>query len=290
MADFDGFKRRLTDEIFSHPVIRRNAYTRWFSEGRASAAQVRDLIEQFAVFSNHFLIMQVKRMVNADTLEGEKLARFILVNEVGVGLDVKSGSAEGKTFRSENAHLNWLRQIGGELGLDPTRMGKWNTGTPATHAFLNGLDRTYGSTDGRVGAGASFAIETWAAFGIGETPELERMNFWRQLIDGVEGFNKNVRLPEGKKPLPLGFFQYHFELETGHGASVWRELEETFDGPGFDPEVFLKAGKEALEAIQTFWLGLDATRKRLAAEPQARHRAPRLRVRRGPVSKSSLAV
>ena len=96
-------------------------------------------------------------MVYASTIEGEEAARAILLNECGVGMDVKTGSIEGQRFTTPNAHLNWLRKIADMLDVDPEKIGRWETGTEATHKFLEGLDKTYGSLDGQIGAGASFA-------------------------------------------------------------------------------------------------------------------------------------
>ena len=271
---FAAFRRTLEREFFRHPVITDNPYTKWFKRGEAGEAQVKDLILQFSVFSNHFIVLQAKRMVNAGTEEGERAARFILVNECGVGLDRGTGSAEGKSFRTSNAHINWLRELGKVLGLEPRAFGRWETGSPSTRAFLEGLDRTYGSRDGNVGEGASFAIETWAAFGIGEAPEEESNNFWKELITGLEAFNGR-RAAAGLPELPLAFFRYHFEIESGHGANVWRELEESFARPDFDREKFLAGGREALESIRTFWSGLDASRRELEdAAPQPDEAAP----------------
>lgn len=261
---FRAFKSRIERAFFRHPVIVRNAYTKWFREGSASAEQVRGLLLQFSVFSNHFVAIQAKRLVNAATEEGERTARFILVSECGVSMDPETGSTEGRTFATRNAHLNWLRETGAAAGLDPRRMGRWENGNPSTRGFLEDLERTYGSRDANIGAGASFAIENWAAFGIG-LGEAEQDNFWKELINGLEAFNAR-RVRDGLEALPLGFFHYHFQLETGHGANVWRELEASFGTPGFDPEKFLQGGREALDAIHLFWLGLDRSRLR-AVEP-----------------------
>lgn len=260
MNDFDSFRRRIGDELLAHPVIQDNPYTRWFKLGLADETQVRDLVEQFSVFSNHFLVAQVKRLVNAGTEEGERCARTILVNECGVALEPRTGSAEGRTFSSANAHIEWLRETGRALGLDPRRLGRWDLGRAETREFLETLERTYGSRDGVVGAGASFAIECWAAFGIGRGPELEARNFWRELIEGLEAFDRKRRRPLGLAPLPMGFFKFHFVSEAGHGAAVWDELKESFEDPGFDQERFLSAGREALDAIHLFWRGLDRER------------------------------
>ena len=260
---FDSFKQKIEKEFFQHPVIVNNPYTKWFKQGLANTEQMKDLILQFSVFSNHFIVVQTKRMVNARTLEGEETARAILLNECGVGMDVKTGSIEGKRFTTANAHINWLRKMADMLDIDQALIGRWETGTKATHDFLKGLDSTYGSYDGQIGAGASFAIETWAAFGIGQDKEAESNNFWKELIMGTEGYNNRVRIPANLSPIPLGFFQYHFETEGGHGVNVWHELEETFNQEDFDEEKYIKAGKIALESIYTFWLGLDETRKKL---------------------------
>ena len=268
MENLEAFKTVVRRELFTHPVITENAYTSWFSRGDLDEEQVADLLVQFSVFSNHFLVLQVKRMVNAATIEGERCARNILMNECGVGLDPRTGSVEGRTFASSNAHLNWLRDAGAVLGLEPMQLGRWQAGSAATHRFLNGLDKTYGSHDGMIGAGASFAIECWAASGLGGGPRLEAGNFWRQLIRGLESFNAR-RKADGLEPVPLGFFKFHAEIEAGHGVNVWRELEETFAQPGFDAKKFLKGGKKALDAIELFWLGLDDSRRSLGRDALA---------------------
>ena len=261
--NLESLKKRIEHDFFQHPVIINNPYTKWYKQGLANTKQVIDLILQFSVFSNHFIVVQTKRMVNASTIEGEEAARAILLNECGVGMDVKTGSIEGKRFTTENAHINWLRKIAKMLNIDPQEIGRWEIGTEATHEFLEGLDKTYGSHDGMIGSGASFAIETWAAFGIGHGEKEESNNFWKELIVGTDGYNKHYRIPNNLSPLPTGFFKYHFETEAGHGANVWHELEETYNDRDFDEEKFIEAGKMALKSIYTFWLGLDETRKKL---------------------------
>lgn len=268
MKDFSSFRERLERELLTHRVIHQNPYTSWFKRGAAEHEQVVDLITQFAVFSNHFLVAQVKRLVFSQTEEGERCARAILVSECGVGMDPATGSAEGRTFSAANAHINWLRETGAALGLRAMELGRWPTASAATKSFLRSLERSYGSADECVGAGASFAIESWAAFGIGHAPELEARNFWKELIAGLEAHNRLKRAPLGLAALPLGFFQYHFALESGHGAGVWAELEAAFRRPGFSHSRFLRGGKQALDAIERFWLGLDESRR--AAERRER--------------------
>ncbi|MBI5630760.1 MAG: hypothetical protein HY921_07745 [Elusimicrobia bacterium] len=261
MKDLESFKQTISREFLEHPVILENRYTRWFAGGEAAPEQVRDLLIQFSVFSNYFLVIQAKRMVLAATEEAERCARQILVNECGVGLDAESGSAEGRTFSSSNAHLNWLRQCARPLGLGPMELGRWESASPATRNFLKGLERNYSHPDPSVGAGASFAVENWASHGIGGGAELETHNFWSQLISGLEAFNERERLPQGLEPLPLGFFRWHFEVESGHRANVWEALERDFSRPDFNPRKFLKGGRAALDSVRLFWTGLDEARQ-----------------------------
>jgi hypothetical protein len=260
---FDDFYRRVESEVLSHQVITSNPYTKWWKQGNANTEQLTDLFRQFSVFSNHFVPIQAKRMANSSTEAAERGARAILGNEIGVGLEVESGDIEGNTFSHADAHINWLRDIGELLGIERHTLGRWDVGTPATHEFLNRLDQTYGSHDSNIGAGASFAIETWAAWGIGKDADSESNNFWKEIVVGIKGYNANHRVPKGLKPIPTGFFQYHFDIERGHAANVMTELTETFEESEFAEDKWLDGGRQALDALLIFWRGLDESRKHL---------------------------
>lgn len=257
-ADFWGI---IEKEIHCHPVITDNPYCKWFKKGEANTRQIIDLFEQFAVFSKWFLLVQMMRMLNAQDLEAEAHARYILVNELGVGIQ-PGGSTEEQPFKTRWAHINWLRETATSLQLDAERLGSWESSTPSTREFIHGLEVTYGSKDGELGRGASYAIETWAAWGIGGDEESESNNFWKELVTGMEIYNKRSRR-EGGSQIPLDFFQYHFQFEKGHGDNVLDEMKTSFSKPSFDKKKFLKGGRIALEAIHTFWLGLDRSRKTL---------------------------
>ena len=133
-------------------------------------------------------------MVNADGITAEHEARIIMVSELGVPINPKTNDTDGQIFRQQGAHINWLRETVAVLELAPPRipfqLGSWDLGTEATHAFLDQLEKAYGSRDGNIGAGGSFAIESWAGFGIKKGAELERNNFWRELIEGLIAFNQ----------------------------------------------------------------------------------------------------
>ena len=258
---FEEFWGDVKDEIHSHPVIVDNPYCQWFKKGDATEGQLIDLFEQFAVFSKWFLLAQLMRVLNASDLEAEAHARFILANELGVRIN-SDGSTENQTFKTQWAHINWLRDTARPLNLNPEKLGSWDSASSSTRAFIKGLEETYGNKDGEVGRGASYAIETWAAWGIGKGDAAESNNFWRALILGIEMYNKKNKL-EGASAIPLKFFLFHFNSEKGHGDNVLDELQESFSKPEFDGKKFIDAGVKALNSIYTFWSGLDQTRREM---------------------------
>ncbi|QPJ61621.1 MAG: hypothetical protein G3M70_06865 [Candidatus Nitronauta litoralis] len=258
---FENFWEIIEKEIHQHPVIISNVYCKWFKRGEASEAQIVDLFEQFAVFSKWFLLAQMMRMLQASDLEAEIQARYILVNELGVGISPDSAT-ENQLFKTSWAHINWLRETAKPLPLDATQLGSWNSASLATRKFIEGLERNYGSKDGNVGHGASYAIETWASWGIGGSEADENNNFWKELISGLEKCNSRRR-QNNQPEIPLDFFLFHFNSEKQHGDNVFDELRHSFDKPEFHYEEFLFGARKALEAIHTFWLGLNNARKRI---------------------------
>ncbi len=268
--EYKQFRERIVRNIYEHPVIVSNPYTKKIKTEGFNRPQVEDLFIQFSVFSNHFLHIQCKRMVNAPNEDAEREAREILANEIGISFvrqDAGGMSINGGEFRHSWAHINWLRETAAPLNLAPPHipypLGHWNLGSPATHAFLEGLDHSYGSIDGNVGAGASFAIETWAGFGIDQGAEAEHNNFWKELILGLEVFNERDQRPHGRPELDLRFFQGHFDIEKLHVESVEREIKDTFGDTRFDPDQWFEGAGKALHSIYIFWEGLEETYQRL---------------------------
>src|SRR5262245_51939026 len=96
------FKLRLEKEVLTHPVIVANPYTAWFQRGDFTPAQARAFLIQFSVFSNQFLVAQLQKVLNAETLEEMRASKEILANEIGVGFrsgvspeDAELGGTEG---------------------------------------------------------------------------------------------------------------------------------------------------------------------------------------------------
>ena len=261
---FLRFQQRINGELLQHRVITRNAYTAWFKRGEQSEDQIKAFIVQFSVFSNLFLIAQLKKMINADTLEGMRASKEILANEIGVafrrgkaavrdgGFDPDhlgtEGTVQGGVFHFEAAHFEWLCAIAKRLGLEFDQIGKRRFGTPSTLFFCDELARLYGHENYSISQAASYAVENWAAAG-----------FWQELIDGFDIYNKRTAAN-----LPLGFFVWHNRLEAQHAAHTQEELEEYYFGNEFDEDAFIRHGNEMLEGVAAFWDGLEEQRKTFA--------------------------
>jgi len=264
---FREFVDTCNREFMTHPIIHNNKYTNWFAQGTANRDLVQHFLIQFSVFSNLFLIAQLLKVINAESLAGMRASKEILANELGVMFTKKGatpaavtdadregdptivsteGSIEGGTFHFRAAHFEWLLSMGEHFGLGFNDLGKRRHGTPATLFFCDQLTAIYGNVDGSTAEGASFAVENWAAAG-----------FWKQLIAGLEAF-KEREMPD----LPLAFFTWHDRIEDQHAGHVMDELEELFFTAEFDEEKFLQGGREMLAGIEAFWVGLDEHRLR----------------------------
>jgi hypothetical protein len=254
-----AFQGHADDVVGRHPVVVDNRYTRWFATGEANRADVRHLTVQFSVFSHLFVEAQLRKVINAPDLASYRAGKEILMNELGVPFrpprgagdgDVEAdlvsteGSVEGARFRFPAAHFEWLLRFAEPLGLGFGDLGKRRQATPATAFFCDELLRIYGSADPSVAAGASYAVEHWAAAG-----------FWKELIGGLRIFSER-ECPD----LPLSFWTWHDRVEDQHAAHTADELAEAFSQPGFDQERFLAGAGEMLDGVNTFWDGLDRDR------------------------------
>jgi hypothetical protein len=260
---FLKFQDRINSELLQHRVITRNPYTAWFKKGEQSEEQIRAFIVQFSVFSNLFLVAQLKKMINADTLEGMRASKEILANEIGVafrkegsaaregGFDPDhlgtEGTVQGGTFHFEAAHFEWLYRIAKRVGLEFNEIGKRRFGSPSTLFFCDELARLYGHENYAISQAASYAVENWAAAG-----------FWQELIDGFEIYNRRTGAN-----LPLGFFVWHNRLEAQHAKHTQEELEEYYFENELDEDAFIRYGNEMLDGVAAFWEGLEEQRKTL---------------------------
>lgn len=263
---FIVFNQRIQQELLSHDIIRKNEFCEWFASGTMTEPQLRHFVQQFSVFSNLFLIAQLLKVINADSLEAMRASKEILANELGVIFHAQhksetdgvqdeegrlvstSGTVDGGTFRFQAAHFEWLLRLGEMLNLGFNDMGKRQHGTPSTLFFCDELQRLYGSEHYQQNQAASYAVENWAAAG-----------FWNQLIQGFEAYNQKngVRLP-------LSFFTWHAKIEAQHAAHTQEELEALFFSSEIDQDQFIKFGREMLDGVAAFWLGLNQDRLKTA--------------------------
>ena len=261
-AAFLKFQERLHKELLQHRVITDNKFTHWWSKGELSTEQVKTFVVQFSVFSNLFLIAQLKKMINADSLEGMRASKEILANEIGVifnspkkilkavtdkdregdpELVSTEGTVEGGHFRFQAAHFEWLLRMAKKLGLGFNDVGKRHQGTKSTLFFCDELVRLYGNEDYAISQAASFAVENWAAAG-----------FWKELIQGFTIY-KNKHCPD----LPLAFFTWHDRIEDQHAQHTQEELSDYFSEHSIDQNAFIKYGNEMMDGIAVFWDGLN---------------------------------
>ena len=298
--DLSPFAARALKKVGEHPIVVHNPYTSWFASGSASRDEVRDLVVQFSVFSNLFLIAQLNKIINSPTLDDMREGKEILANEIGVvfnkgkkqaapaadsaesfdpSLVSVSGTVEGGVYKHRAAHFEWLLDVGESVGLEFKDLGKRRHGTAATLHFCDQLNEIYGSEDPNVSIGASFAIEHWANAG-----------FWDELVMGFKTCAARPRLSaaqfsarnsrrailrrrthppllrynarnDGADKVPLGFWRFHQALEAQHAAHTMDELEEAYAAGHVTDEAKFEEGANAiLDACAVFWDGLEQSR------------------------------
>jgi len=259
---FLSFQKRINQELLTHKVITFNPYTNWFANAQLSDAQVKSFIVQFSVFSNQFLVAQLHKMINADTIEEMRASKEILANEIGVhfsgnqqGTSVDNGdlgglegSVEGGRFHFRAAHFELLVRMAEQLGLDFHLLGKRSRGRKETLFFCDELIRLYGNENYQIATAASYAVENWAAAG-----------FWDQLVAGLSLYKASHHMNK----LPLTFFSWHSKVEANHAHHTQEELESFYFNFEVDEGEFIKTGLEMLDGVYAFWHGLDQDRQKL---------------------------
>lgn len=260
----DRFKRRLGREVLLHPVIVDNPYTPWFEQGTFTRGQARAFLVQFSVFSNEFLVAQLQKVLNAETLEEMRASKEILANEIGVGfrggnarenseLGGIDGSIEGGTFHFRAAHFELLVRMARRFGLSFGDLGKRRHGTKSTLEFCDELIRLYGHPDYHIAAAASWAVENWAAAG-----------FWDELVRGWRRYAEREDTPR----MDIAFFSWHARLEANHARHTWDELEDFYHKTAVDEDAFIRYANEMLDGVMTFWRGLDEQRQTIGEESE----------------------
>src|SRR5688500_13695968 len=112
-TSLDAFRTRVDEIVHRHPVVTDNAYTRWFARGEANREEIRHLTVQFSVFSHLFVEAQLRKVINAASLESYRAGKEILLNELGVLFNGRTdedgvateGTIDGSRFKFTAAHF-----------------------------------------------------------------------------------------------------------------------------------------------------------------------------------------
>ena len=75
------------------------------------------------------------------------------------------------------------------------------------------------------------------------------------MIAGLQKFKTKYVLN-----LPLSFFTWHDKLEDQHAEHTREEMITLYNEHNLNEDVFIKAGNEMLDGVETFWVGLDQER------------------------------
>ena len=263
IEEFKLFKTRLNNELLNHRIIQSNKFTNRWENLDLSTFQVKYFLVQFSVFSNQFLVAQLQKCINSETIDDMRESKEILANEIGVifnskgyhdnnnndndtnGLVSTKGTVDGGVFRFQAAHIEWLYKIASKLDLEFKDIGRRCHGSKSTLFFCDELIRIYGNGDYYTSVAASYAVENWAAAG-----------FWKQLIAGLRRYNE-ISQSKGESKLPLSFFTWHDKIEDQHAEHTQDELEELYlQGKIIDEDKFIEIGNTMLDAVEIFWNGL----------------------------------
>ena len=224
--------------VMCHPIIAGNNYLKRFSQG-VTFAQARREVQQFSVFGLQFDVAQAKLVANAPTPEAYQERLNVLLNEKGIPYkDGFEGELTGK-WNPSTTHFTWMQNMGRGLGLNFEDLGKIWIALPGTKQFVETTFNTYASTDPNIAAGATFAIENWAANAL-----------WKPWIAGMKKLNETL-----ESPVNLGYLTYHESEEAHHSQATLDELLEDFQEPWFDTERFIDGAKRTLtEGVQAYYI------------------------------------
>jgi hypothetical protein len=241
--EFNALLLKIRTQIIGHPIISNNIYLRRFAEG-VTFSQARHEIQQFSIFAHRFDIAQGQLVVEAPTREAYWERLKILLNEKGCAYKNGFEGDLAGTWNPKHVHFGWLLNMAEGLGLEFKEVGKISLATAGTKAFVDATFKYYASPDPNIQAGASMAIENWAA------------NFlWTPWLSGMRKLN--ATLPT---KINLGYLSYHEKEEQHHSQATIDELLENFLTDWFDAGSFLHGATAILnEGVLPYYVSQLAT-------------------------------
>jgi len=235
------FRRLLVDvgtRILFHPAIAGNNYLQRFALG-VTESQARHECQQFSVFALQFDVAQAKLVANAPTEEAYRERLHVLLNEKGIPYQSGFEGELTRRWSPQTVHFTWMLNMARGLGLEFEDVGKIWLAQPGTRAFVDATFENYASIEPNVSAGASFAIENWAANAL-----------WNPWIDAMEKLNARR-----EERVDLGYLKYHAIEEQHHSQATLDELLDNVTEPWFDAEQFLDAAEQMLsDGVEAYYV------------------------------------
>jgi hypothetical protein len=240
---FEALLLAIRTQIIGHPIVSNNVYLRRFGKG-VTFLQARHEIQQFSIFAHRFDVAQGLLVVEAPTREAYWERLKILLNEKGCAYRNGFDGDLAGTWNPKHVHFGWLLNMAEGLGLEFEEVGKISFATLGTKAFVDATFKYYASSDPNIQAGASMAIENWAA------------NFlWTPWLSGMRKLNATLT-----RKINLGYLSYHEKEEQHHSQATIDELLQNFTQDWFDADSFLQGATGILnEGVLPYYVSQLAT-------------------------------
>ena len=228
-----SFYEQVRSDVLRHGAI-NNSYLDRFLSGDVTDKEFREFAVEFYNFSRFFPRILAAQLVNTeDEAVADELTK-VLYSELGDG-SVK--------HRHELLYRNFLRSLGIDIHVAMTTPMR-----PSTKAYIEGMERLYGSGNHAMALGASFGLENMA------------ITMWDHLIPGLTRLRA-----ERYADMDMTYFVFHRELESEHERAMQHAIVAV-DGDSHAPHARMsdkekddfRLGMNAvLDYLEGFWMGLE---------------------------------
>jgi hypothetical protein len=267
-TSFSPFAAKALTIVTNHKIVKSNPYCEWFARGEATIPQAQELVTQFSVFSNLFLLAQrergwlsncviaranqthpidcasalaVNKVINAPTLDEMREGKEILANEIGVVFKPKSKRSSELSGNFDPSIVSTTGTVEGGIYSHRAAHFEWlcDVGGSIGLQFEDMGKRRHGTPATlhfcdklfEIYGSEDLSISLGASFAI---EHWANAGFWDDLVAGFHELNKRpgpgVPLNDGtvSHKAPLGFWKFHQALEAQHAEHTMDELEEAY--------------------------------------------------------------
>lgn len=228
-----SFYEQVRSDVLRHGAI-NNSYLDRFLAGDVSDKEFREFAVEFYNFSRFFPRILAAQLVNTeDEAVADELTK-VLYSELGDG-SVK--------HRHELLYRNFLRSLGIDIHVAMTTPMR-----PSTKAYIEGMERLYGSGNHAMALGASFGLENMA------------ITMWDHLIPGL-----TVLQATRYADMDMTYFVFHRQLESEHERAMEHAIG-AIDGEAgasracmsdTERDDFRRGMHAVLDYLEGFWMGLE---------------------------------